>query len=95
MWGFAREYVWQNIWDKLLDTVGEDPFNLMFYGTYCVTSIVYWTVNKLQQVVNEKFWLRFQVGLTYLYCDLVSPEWMQQYKIQPGTNQPIDKKKLK
>ena len=44
MWGFAREYVWQNIWDKLLDTVGEDPFNLMFYGTYCVTSIVYWTV---------------------------------------------------
>eukprot|EP00090_Calanus_glacialis_P046861 TRINITY_DN9413_c0_g1_i1.p1 TRINITY_DN9413_c0_g1~~TRINITY_DN9413_c0_g1_i1.p1 ORF type:complete len:339 (-),score=79.99 TRINITY_DN9413_c0_g1_i1:68-1084(-) len=78
MWGFAREYVWQNIWDKLLDTVGEDPFNLMFYGTYCVTSIVYWTV-----------------GLTYLYCDLVSPEWMQQYKIQPGTNQPIDKKKLK
>lgn len=55
MWGFAREYVWQNIWDKLLDTVGEDPFNLMFYGTYCVTSIVYWTVNKLQQVVNENF----------------------------------------
>jgi hypothetical protein len=44
IWGFAREYVWQNIWVKLLDMVGEDPFNLMFYGTFCVTSIVYWTV---------------------------------------------------
>ena len=47
IWGFAREYVWQSIWDKLLDTVGEDPFNLMFYGTFCLTSIVYWTVNTL------------------------------------------------
>jgi len=79
IWGFAREYVWQNIWDKMLDTVGEDPFNLMFYGTFCVTSIVYWTV-----------------GLTYLYFDLsLTPEWIRQYKIQPGTNEPIDRSKLK
>ena len=33
--------------------------------------------------------------MTYLYCDLLSPEWMAQYKIQPGTNQPVEKKKLK
>jgi len=79
VWGFAREYVWQNIWDKLLDTVGEDPFNLMFYGTLCVTSIVYWTV-----------------GLIYMYFDLsLAPEWIRQYKIQPGTNEPIDRTKLK
>ena len=44
MWGFAREYVWQNLWDKLLDTIGEDPFNIMYYGTFGLTTIVFWTV---------------------------------------------------
>ena len=47
LWGHAREYVWQNIWDKLLDTVGEDPFTLMFWGTMVLTSLVYWTVSYL------------------------------------------------
>jgi len=78
IWGYAREYVWQNIWDRFLDTVGEDPFNLMFYGTLGVTTFVYWTI-----------------GLIYLYFDLTLPDLIKQYKIQPGTNEPVDKKKLR
>ena len=49
MWGFAREYVWQNLWDKLLDTIGEDPFNIMYYGTFGLTTIVFWTVSDSHQ----------------------------------------------
>jgi len=78
LWGHAREYVWQNIWDKLLDTVGEDPFTLMFWGTMVLTSLVYWTI-----------------GIIYLYFDITAPAWLVQYKIQPDTNQPLDKKKLR
>jgi len=78
MWGYAREYVWQNLWDKLLDIIGEDPFTVMYFGTFTLTTVVYWSV-----------------GLIYLYFDLLSPEWMRQYKIQPGTNQPIERNKLK
>ena len=44
MWGFAREYVWQNLWDKLLDIIGEDPFKVMCYGTFGLTRIFFWTV---------------------------------------------------
>jgi len=79
IWGYAREYVWQNLWDKLLDIVGDDPFTVMFWGSYCMTSLAFWPL-----------------GLLYLMCDLsLTPQWMRQYKIQPGTNEPIDRNKLK
>jgi len=78
LWGSAREYVWQALWDKLLDNVGEDKFTLLYWGTFIVTSLVYWSV-----------------GLLYLYLDITLPQWVVQYKIQPGTNQPLNKAKLR
>lgn len=75
VWGGWREYVWQNLWDKLLDRIGEDPAILYVFGTYILTNLVYWTV-----------------GSMYTYLDLTYS--VREYKVQPGTNEPIDMNKF-
>jgi methylsterol monooxygenase len=64
--------------NKLLDTFGDDPYTLYVYGTFTVSSLVFWIL-----------------GSFYTFVDLTStPSFMKAYKIQPTTNQPIDKKKF-
>merc|ERR1711872_726539 len=41
--GYAREYVWQNLWDKLLDIIGEDPFTVMYYGVLGILDYLHGT----------------------------------------------------
>ncbi|EFA01901.1 fatty acid hydroxylase domain-containing protein 2 isoform X1 [Tribolium castaneum] len=69
---------WQAQWDKFLDTVGEDPFSLWVYGTTVLTFGVYWLF-----------------GGIYTILDMTNkPAALRRYKIQPGTNEPVDNKKL-
>lgn len=69
---------WQAQWDKFLDTVGEDPFSLWVYGTTVLTFGVYWLF-----------------GGIYTILDVTNkPAAIRRYKIQPGTNEPVDNKKL-
>jgi len=75
IWGGCREYVWQNVWDKVIDRIGEDHFTLYVFGSYFLTNIVY-----------------FSVGSLYTYMDFSLAN--REYKVQPGTNEPIDKKKF-
>jgi len=77
-WGLAREYVWQALWDRIILRFGTRPWTILYLGSYVVSSCVYWGV-----------------GLLYLLCDFtLAPQVLRQYKIQPGTNEPIDREKM-
>jgi len=75
IWGGCRSYVWQNMWDKFLQSVGTDHFYLFVPITYLVTVPHY-----------------FVVGSIYSYLDVKLLQ--REYKIQPGTNEPLDMKKF-
>ncbi|XP_019869099.1 fatty acid hydroxylase domain-containing protein 2 isoform X1 [Aethina tumida] len=69
---------WQAQWDKFLNIVGEDPFYLWVYGTNILNFLVYWTF-----------------GGIYTFLDVTNkPAALRRYKIQPGTNEPVDNRKL-
>jgi len=79
LWGMARDYVWQALWDQLVTKLGTDPFIYLYLGTTLVSSVVYWGV-----------------GCLFLFCDVtLKPEVLRQYKVQPGTNEPLDAEKLR
>lgn len=74
----ASANFWQTQWDKILDYVGEDPFTLWVYGSVIVSVSVYWLV-----------------GIIYTTLDLFNkPSGIMRYKVQPGTNEPVDKKRV-
>lgn len=69
---------WQAQWDKFLDSVSEDPSKLWIFGTTILTTSVYW-----------------MFGGIYTILDLTNkPAALRRYKIQPGTNEPVDTKRL-
>ena len=38
------------------------------------------------------YWL---VGSIYMFMDITNwPRWIRKYKVQPGINEPVDKKRL-
>ncbi|KAK6643560.1 hypothetical protein RUM43_005070 [Polyplax serrata] len=68
----------QNRWNQFLDIVGDDPDKLWSLGSWIVLMITYWVV-----------------GGIYTFFDLTNkPEVLRQYKVQPGTNEPITYKNL-
>lgn len=83
-WHLARFWggagdVWQMLWEKFLGVVGDDQFTLYVIGTFLLTNFVYWSV-----------------GSVYTYFDLTgTPQFLRKYKIQPGTNEPVDPEKFK
>ncbi|XP_028130177.1 fatty acid hydroxylase domain-containing protein 2 isoform X1 [Diabrotica virgifera virgifera] len=77
-WGASGDF-WQAQWDKFLDLVGEDPFNLWVFYSMCITFGVYWLF-----------------GGIYTFMDVTNmPGVIRKYKIQPGTNEPVDDKRLR
>ena len=59
--------------------LGEDEFTYDVWYTFLVTNFVFWTV-----------------GSVYSYLDVTNkPTFLRKYKIQPGTNEPVDPKKFK
>ncbi|XP_046748628.1 fatty acid hydroxylase domain-containing protein 2 isoform X1 [Diprion similis] len=76
-WGASGDF-WQAQWDKILDTIGEDPVNLWVFGSMGLTLVVYWLV-----------------GGIYTLLDITNrPAALRRYKIQPGTNEPVDTREL-
>ncbi|KAJ7357718.1 hypothetical protein OS493_023854 [Desmophyllum pertusum] len=70
--------LWQGWWMKIHSLFGGDEFLLSFVGSNVVTFSVFWVFSAL-----------------YLLVDLTGrPKWVLQYKIQDGSNQPLDLKKL-
>ncbi|XP_017142973.1 fatty acid hydroxylase domain-containing protein 2 isoform X1 [Drosophila miranda] len=69
---------WQSQWDKFIDSFGDEPMVLWVFGTTIFTMIVYWTV-----------------GTIYTFMDLTNrPACLRKYKIQPGTNEPVEARRL-
>nr|XP_018915402.1 PREDICTED: fatty acid hydroxylase domain-containing protein 2 [Bemisia tabaci] len=69
---------WQSGWDKILDHFGEDPFTYWYYGSLFVTVGVYWFI-----------------GGIYTLLDVFNrPNSLRCYKVQPGTNEPVDLKRI-
>ena len=79
-WG-AGDF-WQSLWTNFLSSVrakfGDNEHGLMVYGTTLLGFIIY-----------------FGAGFVYMLLDLTNwPKWIRKYKIQPGTNEPVDNIKL-
>merc|ERR1711962_315931 len=69
---------WQAQWDRILEYFDHDEFKVFFYGTMIVQYCMYWGV-----------------GIFYIFMDLtLRPDFFRRYKIQPGTNEPVDIWKL-
>ena len=69
---------WQAQWDKILDKFGDDPVTLWVYGSLSLMIVVYWVI-----------------GGIYTILDITNrPAALRRYKIQPGTNEPVDKREL-
>lgn len=71
--------LWQSLWDRVLDVTGDDPFRLWIFGTLIYTMALYWTI-----------------GSIYTLLDVTNrPAFMRRFKVQPGTNEPVDNDRLR
>ncbi|XP_059622725.1 fatty acid hydroxylase domain-containing protein 2-like [Phlebotomus argentipes] len=68
----------QSTWLKILRIIGKDGFTLWVTVPFIWTFVLYWTVGGL-----------------YLLMDITEkPAFLRKYKIQPGTNEPMNREKL-
>lgn len=71
--------LWQSLWDRMLDITGDDPLRLWTFGTLIYTMALYWAIGSL-----------------YTMLDVTNrPAFMRRFKVQPGTNEPVDKDRLR
>lgn len=74
----ASRELWQSKWDAILDVIGDDPYLLWVPYTVIYTFVVYWVI-----------------GLVFTLMDIYNkPAFLRRYKIQPGTNEPVDRDRL-
>ena len=90
-------------WLYLLQVYGFE--NLLFYGTFIITTVAFWTVSCGSSTnINIYIYLcisnpsaeNVQAALFYLSLDVYG--WLpsvRKYKVQPGANNPIDKTKVR
>lgn len=69
---------WQAHWDRFIDFTGEDPATLWVLSTTIFTIFVYWFFGGIYTVFD-------------LTC---KPACIRRYKMQPGTNEPVDRTRL-
>jgi len=69
---------WQEIWTNILALTGEDDYVLLTFWLMVVTHIAF-----------------YGIGSLYTLMDITNkPTFLRKYKIQPGTNEPVEKSKL-
>jgi len=74
----ASGSLWQSLWDQVYDFFEGDHFRMIIYGTPVVGLGVFWTA-----------------GIVYILMDVFQkPEQLRRYKVQPGTNEPVDTRRL-
>lgn len=63
---------------RVFSSPGEDEFQLWVVGTFILTFAVYWIA-----------------GSFYTFMDVTNrPKFLRKYKVQPGTNEPVERKRL-
>ena len=55
-WGISGD-VWQHLWINVLSIIGDDEYNLIVYGTFIISSAVYWIIGSISSYLG-KFALR-------------------------------------
>lgn len=73
------ESFWPKFWNKVIDIIGDDPFNVSVYGSTVYSVSLYWIVG----------------GFLVFASVTNKPVFMQKYKIQQKKNKPVDREKLK
>lgn len=74
-WLASGDY-FQTKWDSFLSITGDDPYNLLVWGTTIYTILIYWGFSGF-----------------YMFFDFTNrPKFLRKFKVQPGTNEPLDKK---
>jgi fatty acid hydroxylase domain-containing protein 2 len=77
-WLSGTENFWSNSWNRVIDLTGEDHFNVYVVGTTVFSFAVYWIFGGL-----------------FLMMDMtLSPKALRKYKVQPKTNEPVNKTAL-
>lgn len=77
-WIFEADDFWGRSWNRVIDLTGENPFVVYVIGTTVWSMGFYWFIGGL-----------------YLLMDLtLSPQALRKYKVQPETNEPVDKAAL-
>lgn len=71
--------MWEKSWNRVIDITGENHFNVYVIGVTVFSLAVYWIF-----------------GGIFVLMDLtLSPQSLRKYKVQPHTNDPVDKNILK
>lgn len=69
---------WTELWNRIIDVTGENPFHIYVIGTTLFSFTVYWIFG----------------GLFVLMDLTLKPEFLRRYKVQVNTNEPVDKRQL-
>lgn len=69
---------WSRSWNIVVDITGENRFNVYVVATTMFSFFVYWFVG----------------GIFTLMDMTLSPKSLRKYKVQPGTNEPVNRKAL-
>lgn len=77
-WLLGSEDFWTKSWNKIVDWIGEDHFNIYVVHTTIFSFCVYWIFG----------------GLFTLMDLTLSPRALRKYKTQPHANEPLDKNVL-
>ena len=100
-------HVLQSTWLKIIQVCGDDDNNLYFYGISVKIDLfsnnrilmlfVQLFVKKINSGVaigiNVFYWI---VAFIFLFMDITNrPKWMRQFKVQPGTNEPVNMIRLR
>lgn len=77
-WIAGAENFWSRSWNRVIDITGENPFNVYVVGTTVFSFAVYWIFG----------------GMFTLMDLTLTPRALRRYKVQPQTNEPLDKRVL-
>ena len=96
--------VFQSQWRKFLQLFGEDDYYLYVWGKFFGRKISFLYHRRLWELsdplcfvgcvlsIQVPFW---GVGSIFVFMDYYNwPKWILKYKIQPGTNEPVDLRKV-
>lgn len=97
-WGASGNF-WQALWDSFLDDAGED-FTVLW--VYCKLQAIMIFPNCQKLILVRfpdtnlmMFFTYWTFGGIYTILDVTNkPAALRRYKIQPGTNEPVDKGRL-
>lgn len=77
-WITKTDSFWDKTWNKIIDAVGDNEHNFYVFVLPLLTYSCYWII-----------------GGIFTFMDVTNkPQFLRKFKVQPKTNEPVDRKKL-